>query len=133
MLPGVSSRILFAAVALLVSGVAEAGTRARGERRVAARRAPVTMTLGSAIAARDWTSVPDEARRARVGEEDPAPTASPALRSVLPPGVLAALVDAAERGARSAPRPWSDGLSWRELRPKDESGTRIVPLAIGRF
>lgn len=131
MLRDVRAKVVIAAVALLVSGVAEAGTRARGERRAASRQV-TTMTLRSAIAERDWGSGSAEARRAPAGEE-PEPAAAPALRSVLPPGVLDALVDAAERGARAAPRPWSDGLSWRELRPVDESGTRIVPLAIGRF
>lgn len=130
MFRGVRAKLLIAAVALLVSGVAEAGTRARGERRGAPRHV-TAMTLRSSIADREWRSGSAEARGTPAG--DPEPAAAPALRSVLPPGVLDALVDAAERGARAAPRPWSDGLSWRELRPVDESGTRIVPLAIGRF
>jgi hypothetical protein len=131
MLRGVRAKVLIAAVALLVSGVAEAGTRARGERRGASRHV-TAMTLRSSLAARDWSSGSAQDRRAPAGEE-PEPAAASALRSVLPPGVLDALVDAAERAGRAAPRPWSDGLSWRELRPVDESGTRIVPLAIGRF
>jgi hypothetical protein len=124
----VKPRALIAAVTLLTSGFAEAST---GARHRAPRGNVSVTTLRSAVAARVWTDGSLDA--GMLAGVAPAPVPSPALRSVMPPDVLAALVEAAEGAAAAAPRPSGDGLSWRELRPNDESGTRIMPLAMGRF